>query len=140
MRAIFAAVKSENERKMLLVWTSTVCRPGQILDLTGDRIDLDEHSIDFRVPDATITKKRRAKVVMCPSVHAYLAALGTGPFGLQHDQGQGHEAEGVYEPYPAFGRARRNPEQREGCVSHPQVRRLVPRKPWHTRRPVEAFW
>jgi integrase len=49
-----------------------VCRPGQILDLTGDRIDLDEHSIYFRVPDAAITKKRRAKVMMCPSVHAYL--------------------------------------------------------------------
>jgi integrase len=72
VRAIFAAARSENERKMLLVWVSTMCRPAQILDLTGDRIRLDEHSIDFRVPGAVITKKRRAKVMMCPSVYAYL--------------------------------------------------------------------
>jgi integrase len=72
LKSVFAQARTETERRMLLIWTTTLCRPGQILDLTWDRVDFEEHSIDFNVPNMKITNKRRAKVLMYPTVAAYL--------------------------------------------------------------------
>jgi integrase len=81
MRLVFANARTENERTMLLLWTTSLCRPGQVLDLTWDRVDFDEHTIDYRVPGEVITNKRRAKVLMPPTVQMWLQArhMASGP-------------------------------------------------------------
>ena len=72
MRAVLAACESEGERLMVLLWVGTLCRPGAVLDLTWDRVTAT--TLDYRVPGARITKKRRAVVPLAPTLAAYLAA------------------------------------------------------------------
>lgn len=79
LRALFTAARTYNERAMVLLWTTTLCRPGALLDLTWDRVDFAEPAVDYRVPGAIVTRKRRAKVVIAPTVAAWLKEhAGTG--------------------------------------------------------------
>jgi integrase len=70
MRAVLEACTSEMERRMVLLWTATACRPHQVLDLTWDRVS--RFAVDFRLPGARIVKKRRAIVPLAPSIADYL--------------------------------------------------------------------
>lgn len=72
MRKVFEAASTDSERLALLFWTLTLCRPGQLLDLTHDRLDFEEGTIDFNVPGMEITNKRRAMVYMIPTFRRFL--------------------------------------------------------------------
>lgn len=71
MRKVLEACQTEGERLMVLIWVATLCRPHAALDLTWDRVS--DTVIDFKVPGARITKKRRAIVPVAPTLAAYLA-------------------------------------------------------------------
>lgn len=86
MRSVFKEARSETERIALLIWTTTLCRPGQLLDLTWDRVDFEEHSINFKVPGMRLTNKRRAKVLMCPTVYEYLKARRSAGYVLENSK------------------------------------------------------
>lgn len=75
MRAVFAHARTQNERTMLLLWTTSICRPAQVLDLTWDRVDFEDRTIDYRVPGKNHKNKKRAKVMMPPTVQLWLKSL-----------------------------------------------------------------
>ena len=91
LSAVFRQGRTENERLMLLLWTTTLCRPGQVLDLTWNRVDFEEGTIDFNVPGRRITNKRRAKVLMCPTLRAYLLERRSSGYVLQNSRSKGED-------------------------------------------------
>lgn len=96
MRAVLNACRTEAERLMVLVWVATLCRPSAALDLTWDRVTAT--AIDFKVPGARITKKRRAVVPVAPSAAAYLEARRSiGPV-VRSDRGKAVRAIRFYKP------------------------------------------
>ena len=74
LAALFAAATEERDRRWLVLAVTTLARPGALLDLTWDRVDLDSGLIDFAVPGRRETKKRRPVVPLCPTGVAYLKA------------------------------------------------------------------
>ena len=91
LKAIFRQARAENERLMLLLWTTTLCRPGQVLDLTWDRVDFEEGTIDFNVPGRRITNKRRAKILMCPTLRVYLLERRSSGYVLRSSRSKGKD-------------------------------------------------
>ncbi len=91
LKAVFRQARTENERLMLLLWTTTLCRPGQVLDLTWNRVDFEEGTIDFNVPGRRITNKRRAKVLMCPTLRAYLRERRASGYVVQNSRSKGKD-------------------------------------------------
>jgi integrase len=89
LRKVFAQARTENERTMLLLWTTTLCRPGQVLDLTWDRVDFEDRTIDYKVPGARITNKRRAKVLMCPTLCAWMNAHKSSSYVVRNTRMRG---------------------------------------------------
>ena len=79
LQAWFKAASTLTEKLMLLIWLCTLCRAMQALDLTWGQIDFEEGTIDFKVPGRRITKKRRAKLLMCPALIAFLRPLAGAP-------------------------------------------------------------
>lgn len=71
-KRLFEVAKHEHEQRLLLLCLVTDHRPGAVLDLTWDRIDLDQGFADLRVPGRPVTNKRRGIVPLSPTVIAYL--------------------------------------------------------------------
>lgn len=68
----------------------TAAREGAIKTLTWDRVHLDRNQIDFRDPDAPVTKKRRVPVPISAKLKpilqdAYDRRDQNNPFVLEHD-------------------------------------------------------
>lgn len=71
---LLEAAQSEHERLFLLLCVSAAPRPGAVLQLTWDRIDPKARVVDYNVPGAKRTKKRRALAPLAPTALAYLEA------------------------------------------------------------------
>lgn len=74
LSALCQAANHEHERRFLLLCIATAGRPGAVLELTWDRIDLTAGTADLAVPGRRETKKRRGIVPLAPTALAYLAA------------------------------------------------------------------
>jgi integrase len=64
---LFRRLRTKRSRHVLLfarLAMYTGARSGAILDLTWDRVDFKNHTIDFRKPGRRVTKKRRTKASM----------------------------------------------------------------------------
>lgn len=74
LRKLFGAAQLEHEQLLLLMCLVTDARPGAVLELTWDRIDLAHGFADLNVPGRPITNKRRGVAPLSSTVLAYLAA------------------------------------------------------------------
>ena len=72
LRKLMDAAIHEHERRFLLLCISAAPRPGAVLQLTWDRIDVKSRVVDYNVPGAKRTKKRRALAPLAPTALAYL--------------------------------------------------------------------
>ena len=73
LRALCAACLHEHQRRFLLLAIGTAARPGALLDLTWDRVDLESGTIALAVPGVDHGNKRRPRVPMPASLRDYLA-------------------------------------------------------------------
>lgn len=70
-------------RLFVALGLETAARRGAILDLTWDRVDLTQGMIDYRVPGARATKKRRVQVPISDRLRPVLeAAYRTAPYHI----------------------------------------------------------
>ena len=84
LRALMTACQLPHLRLYVALGAATGARPGAILDLTWDRVDLATGRITFGVPGARTTRKRRAVVPITPALAAILAsAERNGPHVIQ---------------------------------------------------------
>ena len=74
LAALMAAAQREHERMFMLLAIAAAPRPGAILQLTWDRIDAKAGVVDYNVPGARVTNKRRALAPLAPTALAYLEA------------------------------------------------------------------
>lgn len=58
---------------------NTGARKEAILQLTWDRVDLDERTVDYVKPGAVVTKKRRKKLPINPTLHSVLSSRAINP-------------------------------------------------------------
>jgi len=76
--ALFKAATTDHFRLWLLIAFSTAARPGAILQLKSDQIDLQHRLIDFNPVGRAQTRKRRPVVPICETLLPYLRDLETG--------------------------------------------------------------
>lgn len=80
---LLAACEHEHLRRWLIVAINTGARPGAVLGLTWQQIDLAQRRIDFRLPTRQQTHKRRALVPITDALHTEMVAWAppamTGP-------------------------------------------------------------
>lgn len=70
---LLLACKAPHIRLFVMIALNTGARSGAILSLAWDRVDLDGRTIDFRIPGAAQTRKRRVRAPINDTLHSALA-------------------------------------------------------------------
>jgi integrase len=71
-QALISGAGSRHIRLFILLALHTGARRGAILDLTWDRVDLEQRRIDFTAPGRPTGRKRRSAVPIQPGLHSAL--------------------------------------------------------------------
>jgi integrase len=75
LKAARESADHQHVETFIMLASQTGARRSAILQLTWDRVDLNEATIDFRLPGVAHTRKRRAITGISAALVAYLAAL-----------------------------------------------------------------
>jgi integrase len=76
--ALFNAATTDHFRLYLILAFATAQRPINVLELTTDRIDIENRIIDFNPPDHDESNKRRPVVAICNALLPWLEKLQPG--------------------------------------------------------------
>lgn len=88
LRALCAAAETEAQRRWLLLYISTMTRPGSILELTWDRICKDTKTVDYNVPGRVTTNKRRIIAPLAESAARYLEERRSTGLVVRYDKSE----------------------------------------------------
>jgi integrase len=116
--ALFNAATTEHFSLWLVLAFETAARPGAILELRTDQIDLEHRLIDFNPVGRAQTKKRRPVVPICEMLLPYLRNLEPG-FVIRWKRDQTEPMKRVQTAFDAaLARAKLNPAITPYSIRH----------------------
>ncbi len=108
--ALFNAAVTPHFRTFLMLAFGTAQRPINILELTTDRMDLQNRLIDFNPPSHEENNKRRPVVAICDALLSHLKTLPAG-FAVRWKKNQTKPIGGIKTAFAAAKKASRSPQR-----------------------------